>query len=249
MTKHGLSWIQGSAPSALRAPARLAFNALLRLLGRTVRGRRAIFSSFAALNRWGSAESRSGEGSTLDQTRRIREVLPKVLEAFGIRSLVDAPCGDGNWIRTVNQGLDRYVGVDIVPQLIDDLLKLARENECFICRDLVTDELPRADAVLCRDALVHLSFSQALSALRNIERSGARFLIATTFPGRVNKDIATGGWRPLDLCAPPFELGPPMVLIDEECTESGGRYSDKSLGVWWIGASQPPAVPREAFDD
>lgn len=140
------------------------------------------------------------------------------------------------------------MGVDIVPQLIDGLRTSARANEAFVCLDLVTDDLPHADAVLCRDALVHLSFSQALSALHNIERSGARFLVATTFPGRENKDIATGGWRPLDMSAPPFELGPPIVLIDEGCTESGGRYSDKSLGVWRIAASEAPAVRREAFD-
>lgn len=226
-----------------RLLAHLASNAVLRLLGGTARGRRFIFAGYAAFNRWGSAESRSGAGSTLEQTTRIREVLPGVLEAFEIRSLVDVPCGDGNWMRTINHGLERYVGVDIVPGLIEVLRRTARENEHFICLDLVSDELPPADAVLCRDVLVHLTFSQVFSALRTIERSGAQLLIATTFPGRVNTDIPTGGWRPLDLAAPPFTLGSPMVLINEACTEGGGRYSDKSLGVWWIGETDPPEAP------
>jgi len=158
--------------------------------------------------------------------------LPGILRSLSIESLLDLPCGDGNWIRMINRDLGEYIGADIVPSIVRELDSTARENERFVCLDLVTDLLPRADAVLCRDALVHLSFGQGIAAISNIRQSGTRFLIATTFPGRSNHDITTGGWRPLDLAAPPFDLGPPKLLLNEGCTQKQGLYADKSLGVW-----------------
>jgi hypothetical protein len=35
---------------------------------------------------------------------------------------------------------------------------------------------------------------------------------------------------------PPFRLGSPLACIVEGCTEAGGAYADKSLGLWEIGA-------------
>ncbi len=32
-----------------------------------------------------------------------------------------------------------------------------------------------------------------------------------------------------------------MTLLDEHCRESGGRYADKSLGLWQV-ADLPPLV-------
>lgn len=66
-----------------------------------------------------------------------------------------------------------------------------------------------------------------------LRRTGARWLVATTFPDRhAKRDCARGGWRPLNLTLPPFGLPPPLRLIHEGCTENGGAYSDKSLGLW-----------------
>lgn len=219
---------------ARRAGARRVLHFVLRQFARTSSGRTLIFSAFAALNRWGSTESRSGSGSTLDQTASIRAELPRLVREHSIVRLLDIPCGDGHWVREADLGLEEYIGADIAPVLVRRLSRSAKPHERFLRLDLVSDALPRADAVLCRDALVHMSLEQALAALENIRRSGARVLIATTFPGRVNAEVATGGWRPLDLSAPPFDLGPPDELIDERCTEADGQYSDKGLGVWLL---------------
>jgi hypothetical protein len=89
--------------------------------------------------------------------------------------------------------------------------------------------------ILCRDCLVHFAFDDAFRALRNIATSGARYLVTTHFDGdRQNRDIVTGEWRPLNLERRPFSFPPPLRLIKENCTEQGGLYADKSLGVWRI---------------
>lgn len=94
-------------------------------------------------------------------------------------------------------------------------------------------DLPPADLVLTRDTLVHYDFATALRALANLRRTGASWLLATTFPDRrANRDCALGGWRPLNLTLPPFAFPPPLRLIREECRENGGAYRDKSLDLW-----------------
>lgn len=99
--------------------------------------------------------------------------------------------------------------------------------------DISKDGLPKADMILCRDCLVHFSFEDILSAIRNFKRSGSQYILTTTFSERLsNIDINTGGWRTLNLQLPPFNFPRPIKLINEKCDEAGGIYLDKSLGLW-----------------
>src|SRR6266704_119458 len=61
----------------------------------------AAFTQIYRDNAWQNAESRSGHGSTVERTALIRYVLAALVEEFGIRSLLDAPCGDFNWMKEV----------------------------------------------------------------------------------------------------------------------------------------------------
>jgi hypothetical protein len=103
----------------------------------------------------------------------------------------------------------------------------------FLVLDLTRDELPPADLLLCRDCLVHLSYPDSRRALANVVRSGIPYLLATTFPAAaVNEDIVTGDWRMINLEAAPFCFPPPLQVLNEGCTEAGGLFADKSLGLW-----------------
>ena len=186
-------------------------------------------------NLWGAAESTSGLGSELDATTVLRADLPRLLAKHGITSLLDAPCGDAGWINAVNPGV-RYVGVDIVPALVERLQARATAGEItgdYCLADLTCDPLPRCDAILCRDCLVHLSFANIERAVANFRRSGATWLIATTFPEwQSNGDCEDGDWRALNFERAPFSWAAPAELLNENCTEAGGGWRDKSLGVW-----------------
>lgn len=184
-------------------------------------------------NGWAGEESVSGPGSALRLTEVLRRELPRVIRQLGVRSMVDAPCGDLHWMRHVELDLDRYTGIDIVPQVVaanaaNPPWPFAR----FVLGDLVTQDVPRADLVFCRDCLVHLPYADVLTVLRRFQASGAQYLMTTTFTDRDNRDIETGDWRPINLQAPPFSLPDPLLLLVEDCTEEGGRYSDKSMAVW-----------------
>ncbi|MGW4829431.1 class I SAM-dependent methyltransferase [Amycolatopsis japonica] len=186
-----------------------------------------------------SSSSASGPGSESVQTRELSDQLPPLLARFGVRTLLDLPCGDYGWLSEVDLDLDRYIGADIVPDLIDLNAERFRGDPVheFQVLDLTADPLPAADLVLCRDCLVHLSFADIERALRNLRRSGSRYLLTTTFTDLgTNNDIVTGDWRPLNLCREPFGFPEPLAVLVEGCTEEGGAYADKSLGLWEISA-------------
>jgi hypothetical protein len=199
----------------------------------------ARFRLIYQTNHWAGAESVSGEGSGSRQTRILEEELPRLLERLAARVLLDLPCGDFAWMQHVRLPVARYIGADILPELVRRNQALFGNNERdFVRLDLTTDPLPAADVLLCRDALVHLSLHDAARALENVVRSEIRYLLTTTFPDcEANEDIATGDWRPLNLEAPPFRLPPPIRLINEGCTEGGGAFRDKSLGLWDLSRS------------
>lgn len=195
--------------------------------------RRRVFELIYRENLWGDDRSRSGPGSTLEDTAAIRAALPPLLERLGVRSLLDVPCGDFSWMSHVPLDLE-YYGGDIVPELVDEVRRrYGGPRRRFALVDVVRGPLPRVDLVLCRDCLVHLSFADARRALRAVRASGSTYLLTTTFWDRsVNRDIRTGAWRPLDLTLPPFSFGPPLELIDERCALE--RWPDKGLGLWRV---------------
>jgi len=192
-------------------------------------------------NLWGAVASASGLGSEIDATAVLRAELPRLLETLAVTSLLDAPCGDSGWINAADLRVP-FVGVDIVPALIARLQARAVAGEMkgeYHLADITCDPLPRCDAVLCRDCLVHLSFANIERAVANFRASGATWLIATTFPDwQTNRDCEDGDWRALNFERAPFDWGPPVELLNENCTEAGGGWHDKSLGVWRLSDTE-----------
>jgi hypothetical protein len=199
-------------------------------------------------NLWGAPASASGLGSRLDATAVLRTELPRLSQQLGVTSLLDAPCGDAGWISQADLGV-RYVGVDIVPSLIEGLQGRAAAGAIkgqYHLADITADLLPRCDAILCRDCLVHLSFANIARAVENFRNSGAVWLIATTFPEwQSNADCEDGDWRALNFERSPFNWGPPLELLNENCQEAGGGWRDKSLGVWRLAGLDRLAVAIE----
>lgn len=203
--------------------------------------REQIFARMYTQNSWGNAESVSGGGSDLSQTQTIRREIAGLAAELGIRTMLDAPCGDYHWMQHIPLRLDEYIGADVVPELIEqNTRRYGSATRRFVVLDICQDELPAVDLILCRDCLVHLPLQSAAAAVKNFVRSGARYLAATTYPGVVSRNkplLITGNWRPLDLTLPPFSLPEPLRLINEECTEPDD-YPEKSLGLWDLSGAR-----------
>jgi SAM-dependent methyltransferase len=189
---------------------------------------KTIFTEIYAHNAWNDSESVSGRGSTLAHTAVIRSELLPLLRRLNATSLLDAACGDFNWMRSIELGEIEYIGADIVPELIAyNQRRYERDKRKFIVADVSHDRLPPSDVILCRECLIHLSFARIDRVISNFRSSGAEYLLCTTHPAiQQNADCADGGWRSLNLQLPPFDFPPPVELIVED-SEMG-----KCLGVW-----------------
>lgn len=193
-----------------------------------------VFSTIYKKNTWGDAESASGKGSNMEQTRVVRRELPKLLAKHKLKSMLDLPCGDYYWMNQTELGDVDYIGADIVPDMIEsNQQKYQRDGVSFQTLNLIEDPLPKVDLLFCRDCLVHLSEENVFKALANIKRSGIPYLLTTTLPEAVmNKDILTGQWRRINLELEPYNFPKPIETILEECPIED--HADKSLALWKV---------------
>ena len=198
---------------------------------------RRFFTDVFQRKAWGNGETVSGPGSTRARGYSFSGDVMELLQRIGARTLLDAPCGDFNWMDRIADSVESYIGVDVVAELIaSNAVRHAGERRAFLCRDITRDPLPRADVILCRDALVHFSFADIHAALRNFRGSGSRYLLTTTFIAHErNENCWTGQWRMLNLERAPFHLPPPLALIDERRALPDGRDSGKRLALWNLG--------------
>ncbi len=198
----------------------------------------AIFTEIYRTNHWGSPETISGRGSERRQTEAVRDGLAHILAAYRIKTVVDAGCGDLNWIRHVPgfERLDSYLGIDIVADLISDCRsRYGSARVTFKQADLTREEIPTADLVICRDFLVHLTIAQVFTVLSSIVRSGSGYLLATTYVHLPDNSESQGGhWRPINLQAQPINLPNPVEYIDTDFTDGGRNLPGNGLGLWKV---------------
>ena len=194
----------------------------------------------------------AGSGSNLGtNTAASLAFLREAIAEHGIQTVVDVPCGDVNFQTTTWEmdSLRAYVGLDIIPRLI--ALNSARlgfhSNKIFASWDAAQCTLPQlllsdgeqpqrlpADLVHMRYVLQHLTLDRALQSIINVVESGAKYLIATTYPARRRKGQSTYDNPNIqlgkethfftnDLDQPPFSLPPPIKCMaqpqanDESC--------------------------------
>lgn len=196
-----------------------------------------VFSRIYKENLWRSVESVSGPGSTVDHTIELRNGINHLIRELQILSILDAPCGDFNWMKGLDLSDVQYTGVDIVSELIDRNVMLYEGDHIqFVRKDICSDKLPRADLILNRDCLVHFSYDHIHKALQNMISSGSTYLATTSFAyNMINFDITTGDWRPLNLQRDPFRFPPPWRSVEEHHAGlTKKEFKGKLLGVWKI---------------
>lgn len=206
---------------------RISFNQKLDLL----KAGNNIFDYYYQNNTWGDSESVSGPGSTLAYTENIRTKIPELVEELGVFIILDSPCGDFNWFRAIewNRSIS-YIGADIVKPLIDkNQLLYGDASKRFISLDITNDKLPQADLWLCRDCLFHLSYKDIAIAIQNFLTSDIRYILTSNHQNCTkNKDITTGSFRLLNLELPPFNLGKPIMVIDDWIE----GFPERQLCLW-----------------
>jgi SAM-dependent methyltransferase len=149
----------------------------------------------------------SGSGSTLDVTREYRAYIEEFIQKHKVKSVVDAGCGDWEFSSATNWNHARYLGVDISTDVIDRVKKkYEKDNVSFMVGD-VTESLPPADLLLCKDVLQHLPSALIIKFIKNNLKKGKyKWAIITNDLGGDNSDVKAGEYRLIDLSAPPFSV-------------------------------------------
>ena len=195
-----------------------------------------IFGSIYQNNNWNGEESVSGQGSDLKETKALLQKLPAFLGKYDIKTMIDLPCGDYNWMQHLDYQFSRYTGIDIVQAIIDQNNKrYESDTVSFEKNDCLKADLGGADILFCRDLLIHFSNKDCQLFFENIRKSKIKYLLTTHFVGEENVDIATGQWRPVNLCVAPFQLPEPIDFIIEETQMFNGRYAQtKTMALWKV---------------
>ena len=164
----------------------------------------------------GGDETQCGSGSTMAATENVRAWLPGALKRLGVDRLIDAPCGDRNWIRHVDLPCE-YMGIDSDADHIEKAGK-----DCASQGDLRYMIFGRkwngVTAFLSRDFFQHLDDADGLKVLNNFRASGAKYLIATDHGVEENgplQQLPEGPFRYISMTAPPFNLPPPIDQCED----------------------------------
>ncbi|WP_405562521.1 class I SAM-dependent methyltransferase [Polaribacter sp. Asnod6-C07] len=171
------------------------------------------------LNLWGGnkTEFYSGFGSHHPElVEPYRDMVKSFLTSFDVPlTVLDLGCGDFNIGKELYKYSKNYIAIDIVEDLINyNTEKYKANNLEFRCLNIAKDNLPKADCVIIRQVLQHLSNAEVESILNKL--SNYKYLILTEhLPNgnfEPNKDIISGqGIRikkqsGLDILKPPFNF-------------------------------------------
>lgn len=178
-----------------------------------------VFAKIYTDKVWGQDEDgngTSGSGSSMENTIVYRAFLENFLEKYNIKSVVDVGCGDWQFSKSIDwTGID-YLGYDVVQSVIENNEKqYSNSNIHFIFENAITANLPSADLLICKDVLQHLSFEDVYRMILQFKKfkyclitNDVNSNSLTTY----NTQIASGGYRELDLTQPPFSISGQKVL-------------------------------------
>ncbi|WP_411895717.1 methyltransferase [Winogradskyella sp. A2] len=169
----------------------------------------------------------SGEGSHQPEIiKPYFEVVSGFLKSHKNKLTVcDLGCGDFNIGKHLFEYTQKYIAVDIVESLILRNIEIFKANNLeFHCLDISKDELPKADCIILKQVLQHLSNEEIKSIVKKL--SNYKYMILTehlpmgNFTPNKNK-IASQGIRlkqnsGVDLLAEPFNLKVKSTTVLDE---------------------------------
>jgi SAM-dependent methyltransferase len=172
---------------------------------------KAAFDRIYETGAWGKKKGVgvSGSGSTLAATEVYRRYLEVFMKEHGIKSVVDAGCGDWEFSQKIDwTGID-YKGYDIVETVIAaNKRQFAKPNVQFFTANIVDADLPPADLLIVKHVLQHLPTADVQKFLHTQLGKYKHVLITDSVNAQLlpanNRDIEPGQYRELDVTLPPF---------------------------------------------
>ena len=189
--------------------------------------RQRTFQSIYCDREWGGGADAfySGIGSDEEMVEPYARVVLELIREEQIRTIVDVGCGDFRVGCAIRHAVEGYVGVDIVPALIErNRLLFGDAATRFVCLDAVVAALPDGDLCILKQVLQHLSNAEISRILRHTKKFP--YVLVTEFwpqassSFRPNRDKPTGASTRGYLSSgvyphlPPFSYGTPQIVLD-----------------------------------
>lgn len=152
----------------------------------------------------------SGAGSLPENTLEYRKFIEKFIKEKKIKNVVDLGCGDFRIGKGINWNKTTYIGIDVVPSLIERNSKLYSSRKTkFIKKDIIKDKLPNAELCIIKEVFQHLPNEAILKILKKTKKYKYILIIDTIREKNnknSNKQIKMGEFRMGGLCLeyPPF---------------------------------------------
>lgn len=179
-------------------------------------------------------DAHCGEGSTIWYTKPLRTNLIGFLNKHNIKSMLDAPCGDFNWMSTIEFDKDfDYLGADINAGFVNRNNRLYGNK--FIVLDITDDSLPSKDLMFVRDCLFHLSNQSKLNFFKNFLKADIKYLLTSNHPReKENKNIPDASFDTINWFISPWNFLEPIdTIIDYD--ESDYRFHQhpyRTMCLW-----------------
>ncbi|WP_179319050.1 class I SAM-dependent methyltransferase [Winogradskyella helgolandensis] len=151
------------------------------------------------LHLWGGQDFDFYSGSGSHDLKIIEPYINSVITFLKSHNkklnVCDLGCGDFNIGKQLLKYTEKYIAVDIVENLITRNKALFKEDNLeFHCLDIVEDDLPKADCIILRQVLQHLSNAEIETIIKKL--SNYKYVILTehilTGNFTPNKDIISG---------------------------------------------------------
>ena len=174
-----------------------------------------VFARIYDQGGWGGLGS--GPGSSARYNRPFLGLLSEFILQAKIRSIVDYGCGDWSMFSKYQfEGAD-YLGIDIVESVIENNRnRYSRPGVEFRLACSLAKENCSADLLLMKDVMLHLPNNRCAEFFdyaRNRFRFGLFVNDMKSHEAEANQDIEVGGYRPVDITKPPFEMSARTLLV------------------------------------
>ena len=169
-----------------------------------------LAKNFVKMKRRDNHESLSGPGSHLSNAKEAIELVNNTIKKYNIQSILDLGCGDFNWLKETNLKNIKYIGWDACPKMIEDNNKKYGNSDIkFFTKDIVLEDYPDVDLIMCRDVLFHMKKSISKKIINNVKNK-CKYFISTSFKN-VNENSGINerldwGFYPINLDIEPFNL-------------------------------------------
>lgn len=175
--------------------------------------RKEIFKEIYKEDLWEYYPGSGREGKKRESQPYLNFLKQFLKEHPEIKVVLDIGCGDGANFANFDWEDDReYIGIDIVGSVLEKHPFKDRKNCRLKSFDFLSNPLPKADLILCKDVFIHLKNEEIERAL-DLFLQYPYTLLVNDYDNLerkvyVNTDIETGGYRCLDLLSFPYFLEP-----------------------------------------